>query len=205
MASPIWLNAKFWIDVSWGFFLLGVLFVIIALFSSMDHDVDHDVDTGEAGFDHDVGFDFGDFGENVGYIQAGHGAPLTLLLGTFFLTYGGSGLAMFMISNNVILNVLAMLSIAIIAIVSMNLFFKVFFKTGSYQWRPEMCIGRRAVVVFEVNATKGTIKVDTGTPLGVVKYPARSADPNKSFKPGEVVYVVDWREGIAVVDNKPRR
>ena len=221
MFQTWWLNPQLWIEISWGFFLLGIIFVIIAVFSAaehgadhdFDHDIDHEIDVSHD-FDHDIDHDMdmghdidigGDIEGHIGYAETPHGAPLTLLMGTFFLTYGGSGLAIFTMSQNVLLNIISMIFIAFVALFTVNFFFKSFFKTGTYYWRPEMAIGRRAVVVFEVNANHGTVKVDTGTPLGIVKYPARSADPNKTFRPGQSVYIIDWREGIAVVDDSPRR
>ena len=236
---PWYLNPKVWIDISWGFFLLGVVLVILAVMSGfggdhdsdfdhdmdvdhdfdvshdidhdidhdfdhdmdVDHDIDHDIDHA---IDHDIDFDT-DVGESGGFTEMQRGAPFSMLMGTFFLVYGGSGLTLFMISNNVMLNVAGMILIAFVAMLTVNTFFKTFFKTGTYKWRPEAIIGKRALVLFEVDANHGTVRVDTGTPLGTIKYPARPLDPSKRFKPGEYVYVVDYREGFAIVHDKPIR
>lgn len=227
--TPWYLSASMWIDISWGFFLLGVILVLLAVISGLagehdtdwshDTDISHDIDLGhdidhhvdishdvDHDIDHDISHDIDydiDFGSHTNeFLETSRSAPLSMLMGTFFLVYGGSGLTLFMISRNVLLNIAGMILIALIAMLTVNTFFKTFFKTGTYRWRPENIVGRRAVVLFEVDARHGTIRVDTGTPLGSLKYPARSYDPNKRFRPGEYIYVIEYREGIAIVDDK---
>lgn len=223
MNIPWYLDPALWIDISWGFFFAGIISVVFAILAGIHgHDVDHhfEYDTShELSVDHEVsvdhhveishvdhdvahGIDFhGDFGvDHSGFHEVSQGAPFSMLVGTFFLVYGGSGLTLFSISKNVYLNIVGMIGIAIFSIFSLNTFFKKFFKTGTYVWRPEYAIGRTAVVVLDVDENRGTIRIDTGTPMGTIKYPARSRDPKKKFRRGEIVYVVEWREGFALID-----
>jgi len=213
------LDPRFWIDLSWGFFLSGIALLILSLLGgehgSHNHDVHHDIghDVGGHDVSHDVGHVHGDLshiehivetGVHGEFAETGYASSMTLYIGTFLLMYGGSGIALFTLSPNTVLtNVMGMIIIAIVALVAVNLIMRYFFKTGVYLWNPQMIIGRPAIVVFEVTDKTGTIKVDTNTPLGIIKFPARSAKSGKVFKEGSQVWVVDYHGGIAYVDDNP--
>jgi len=235
-----WLLSIPWLEISWGFFISGIILTIIAVIGAIEsggvetghevdvshdvdvghdldlsHDVDighdldigHDVDIGhdlDVSHDVDIGHDF-DVSHDVGhgeYLEHG-GTPLTLLLGAFLLIYGGFGIAIFQYYGVTLPNVLGLLGITVFAVFLISFMWKKIFTTGIYTWRAEYAIGKIATVMFTVDKDGGSIKVDTHTPLGIITYPARSLDPNKTYPSGELVYVVGFKDGYAIVSDSP--
>lgn len=222
-----WLLSIPWLQVSWGFFISGIIFTILALISAsshgngdVDHDIDHDLDVGhdvDVGHDFDVSHDVDmdvdhDFDissdldhPEMGYGSGDTGTPLMLLIGTFLLIFGSFGIGIIGFYGVSLLNIGLLFAIAFSAVGVTSVFWKKVFTTGTYRWRPEHMIGRLATVFITVDNRGGSIKIDTHTPLGVLIYPARPVDLNKVYKSGEQVYIIAYKDGYAIVHDVPTR
>ncbi|MGQ4833092.1 MAG: hypothetical protein ACP6IS_04205 [Candidatus Asgardarchaeia archaeon] len=217
-----WLLSIPWLEISWGFFISGILLTIIAVIGAtegggadvhhdidMSHDLDlsHDLDIShdiDVSHDLDVSHDI-DMDHDIDHSGfSAHGStPLTLLLGAFLLVYGGFGIAIFGYYGVTLSNVLGILGITIFIVFLVSFSWKKIFTTGTYTWRPEFAVGRIATVQLPVDYKGGSIKIDTHTPLGFVVYPAKSLDPQKQYPAGELVQVVGFKEGYAIVSDSP--
>ncbi len=218
-----WLLSIPWLEISWGLFISGILLTIIAVIGAaesgsgidMHHDVDvshdfdvshdlsveHDVDVGhEVDLSHEI--DLSHDIDHSGFTAHGS-TPLTLLIGAFLLVYGGFGIAIFGYYGVTLVNVLGILGLTLFVVFLVSFSWRKIFTTGTYAWRPEFAIGKIATVQLTVDYKGGSIKVDTHTPLGVVVYPAKSLDPEKQYPTGELVQIVGFKEGFAIVTESP--
>ena len=223
-----------WLEISWGFFISGILLTIISVVGATeggaDHDLGHDTDIGhdfgvghgmdiehEIGMGHD--FDVGHDTDIEHEISSGHGGstlheghfgessstPLTLMLGGFLLVYGGFGIAVFNNYGITLTNIGLLLAIAIFAVMALSFTWKKVFATGTYIWKPQYAVGKIATVAMDVDAKGGSIKVETHTPLGIITYPAKSMEKDRKYEEGDLVLVVGFKDGYAIVYDVPKK
>ncbi len=211
-----------WIDIFWGFFLIGIFLTIKALISALsvdvDHDVDHDLDHDvDHDFEHDVDHDFDhdvdhdlDHGVGVGHdISVGHtdnvlvisrGAPLMMLVGSFFLVYGGLGVMLFSEPGGVFEKLLGMSFIVVFVIWLINFIWSKIFTIETYVLpRRRVLIGLVAEVVYTVDKDGGVIRVDVGMPK-TLRFSAYPKNLDRVYPPGTKVRIVGWRKSFAIVE-----
>jgi len=172
----------------------------------IDHDVDHDVDheidhDTEHGVDHDVEVS-GEFfmKPTDSVLVISRGAPLMMLVGSFFLLYGGLGIILFSEPGKVFEKLFGMTLVVLLILWLINVVWSKLFKIETYVLpRRETLIGLTAEVVFTVDKDGGVIKVDVGMPK-TLRFSAYPKDPDKVFPSGTKVRIVGWRKTFAIVE-----
>jgi len=127
------------------------------------------------------------------------------MLGGFLLVYGGFGVAVFTNYGVTLTNIGLLLAIAIFAVMALSFTWKKVFATGTYVWKPQYAIGKIATVAMDVDAKGGSIKVNTHTPLGIITYPAKSMEKDRKYEEGELVLIIGFKDGYAIVHDVPRK
>jgi len=213
-----------WVEIFWGFFLIGIFLsiksLIMGLHASTDHDVDHDFDHDvdhdfDHDMDHDVDHDFDhdvdhDFDHDIDHLGGGvhgggvsvvtRGAPLMMLVGSFFLLYGGLGIILFSEPGRVYEKLLGMTFIVVIILFAINTLWSKLFTIETYVLpRRRSLIGFVAIVVHTVDKEGGTIKVDVGLPKGSLLFSAFPKYPDAVYPPGTRVRIIGWRKTFAIV------
>ena len=197
-----------WIDIFWGFFMIGVFLtiksLIFALSADTDHDVDHDVGVDhdfDHDVDHDVGVDHGIFTGSMGdrIMVISRGAPLMLLIGSFFLVYGGLGIVLFSEPGNAFGKLIIMTFVVVFVLWVIDTLWSKLFTVETYLLpRKDVLVGLMAEVVLTVDKNGGVIRVDIGIPK-ILRFSAYPKNPNDVYPSGTKVRIVGWRKTFAIV------
>ena len=213
-----------------GFFIGGIIMSIISLILSeisthnvqSEYSIDHFDHFDHV--DHIDHFDHADHIDHIDYVdQVDHlddinhntiddssidmsdttPAPFMLLLSSFLLIFGISGMSfyyMIPMSSKFILFVLTPAT-AYIFTKFISIIWKKIAKTRIYRISSTInLLGREAEVVLTVDDKGGVIKIRTNTPLRFEKLHAKPLKDSFKFEKGEKVYICDIKNGYYLVD-----
>ena len=124
-----------------------------------------------------------------------------MLLGCFFLIYGGLGVALLSDPRYVFEKILGMTIAVAFVLWLINILWSKLFTLETYALpRKRTMVGLSAEVVFTVDKNGGSIKVDVGMPKLLI-FSAYPKDPRKVYRSGTRVRIVGWRKNFAIVDD----
>ncbi len=159
----------------------------------IDSDVDIDTDI-EAGTDTDI-------------VSTVTPAPIMLLLSTFFLIFGISGIVLYYTINEAVKFLILFITptLAYISTKIINFGWKKIAKSRYYQISStKNLIGTKGEVLLAVDERSGIIRVPSNTPLKFEKLHVKPLMRESNFERGDVVYICDVKNGYLLVDRSKK-
>ena len=154
--------------------------------------------------------------DHIGYIDESHDlehlnhysdttpAPFMLLLSSFLLVFGISGIILYYSVIDVarVIIFFATPTIAYAATRLISYVWRKIAKSKYYNISSTLnLIGKEGEVILEVDSKGGVIKVRSDTPMKFEKMHVKPLEESKSFEKGAKVYVCDIKNGFFLVDS----
>ena len=194
--------------------------------ADVDIDVDIDYDTGveieiegvevdaevdlEAGVEIDSDVDINtDIGAepDADIVSTVTPAPIMLLLSTFFLIFGISGIVLYYTVNEALRFLILFITptIAYITTKIINFGWKKIAKSRYYQiTSTKNLIGTKGEVLLPIDERGGIIRVPSNTPLKFERLHVKPLMSESNFERGDVVYICDVKNGYLLVDRSKK-
>jgi len=168
---------------------------------SIDKDLSLDKDLH---IDHDIDLHLPDHIEGPISAEQSGSAPLLLLMAIFSTTFGGLGLLLFWQQPE--MNPYARLATILIAPILFSLVVDLIWRkiaiSETYHLPTNQeFIGKEAVVMVDVDAKGGTIRVELPGQLEPLRVPAKSVHKHQIFLRDELVFIVGVEKNFYLVDN----
>ncbi len=182
----------------------------------LDHGMDHDHDHDMSGHDHDHGHDgHGDVhvGNQDGALASdkGQNAPFLMLFASYMMFSGVIGISLVdLLPVNLVLALVLILIPPLFLNKIVQVTWRRITRSETYVVPATLpLLGKQARVSIVVDFDGGVVKIDApGTPLGYQGIPVFPLHTDKTFKPGDVVYICDISRGegkrFYLVDDDPR-
>ena len=122
-----------------------------------------------------------------------------MLVGCFFVLYGGLGVVLFSEKGMVLEKLMGLTLLVVFILWLINFLWAKIFTMETYVLpKKSNLIGFIATVLFTVDSNGGMIKLDLGLPKAAI-YSAYPRNPNESYPPGTKVVIVGWKGSFAIV------
>ncbi|MFW9942840.1 MAG: hypothetical protein ACFFFT_17530 [Candidatus Thorarchaeota archaeon] len=134
-------------------------------------------------------------------------APFMLLFSTSLLLFGISGILFYYVLDNEVKFLMFFASLVITYLItkSISITWKKLAKSRFYNISStQNLIGKKGIIVLDVDNRGGVIKVPSNNPIKFEKIHVRPLFFDSSFQKGEEVYICDVKDGFLLVDNKER-
>ena len=131
-------------------------------------------------------------------------APLLLLIAIFSITFGGLGLLLFwqQPEMNPFARLATILITPILLSIIVDLLWRKIAVSETYRLPTNQeFIGKEAVVMVEVDAEGGTIRVELSDQLEPLRVPAKAVHKHQKFLKDELVFIVGIDKNFYLVDN----